>query len=157
MDIERCKKYALNLLSLRMYTCSEVFERLIKKGAQKDDAESVVAQLMKLGVLDDRKYAEYYISDGISLGNKGLYRIKQELYKKGIAASVVDEAAENSAQSVLDALVCYARMKFGENEEYSYKEYTKIKAHLARRGYSYSEINECLEVLGIKFSRSEEY
>lgn len=157
MDIEKAKKYALGLLSTRMYTCSELCERLLRKGAEKDDAESVVAQLMSLGVIDDRKYAEFYISDAVRLGNKGMYRIKQELYKKGIASNIIDEAVKNSDSDVLDMLTEYARMKFGENTEYSYKEYSKIKAHLVRRGYSYSEISECLDILGIKISRSEDY
>lgn len=157
MDIEKTKKYALSLLSARMYTCSELCERLVRKGAEKEDAEAVVAQFISLGYIDDRKYAEFYIADAVALGNKGMYRIKQELYKKGIASNIIDDAVKNSDAEVLEALVSYTRMKFGENTEYSYKEYSKIKAHLARRGYSYSEINDCLDMLEIKISRSEDY
>ena len=67
MNIERGKKYALNLLGLRMYTCSEVYERLIRKGAEKEDAEEIIGWLMSLGYLDDKKYAEYYIEDAVNL------------------------------------------------------------------------------------------
>mgnify|MGYP004490308555 FL=1 len=157
MNIERGKKYALNLLGLRMYTCSEVYERLIRKGAEKEDAEEIIGWLMSLGYLDDKKYAEYYIEDAINLSNKGIYRIKQELYKKGIARSIVDEAAENTEVSVIDSLTEYVRRKYGENLELSYKEMTKLKAHLARRGFSYGDILECLDILEIKTGRSEEY
>lgn len=160
MDIEKSKKYALGLLNLRMYSCSEIFERLVRKGAEKEIAEAAVAQLMQIGVLDDRKYAEYYISDAVRLGGKGTYRIRQELIKKGIASAVIDDALESSDTSeedVFEALLDYARMKFGENTEYSYKEYSKLKARLARRGYSYKEINDCLEALEIRVSRSEKY
>lgn len=157
MNIERGKKYALNLLGLRMYTCSEVYERLIRKGAEKEDAEEIIGWLMSLGYLDDKKYAEYYIEDAVNLSNKGIYRIKQELYKKGIARSIVDEAAENTEVSVIDSLTEYVRRKYGENLELSYKEMTKLKAHLARRGFSYGDILECLDILEIKTGRSEEY
>ena len=157
MNIERGKKYALNLLGLRMYTCSEVYERLIRKGTEKEDAEEIIGWLMSLGYLDDKKYAEYYIEDAVNLSNKGIYRIKQELYKKGIARSIVDEAAENTEVSVIDSLTEYVRRKYGENLELSYKEMTKLKAHLARRGFSYGDILECLDILEIKTGRSEEY
>ena len=140
-----------------MYTCSEVYERLIRKGAEKEDAEEIIGWLMSLGYLDDKKYAEYYIEDAVNLSNKGIYRIKQELYKKGIARSIVDEAAENTEVSVLDSLTEYVRRKYGENLELSYKEMTKLKAHLARRGFSYGDILECLDILEIKTGRSEEY
>lgn len=157
MNIERGKKYALNLLSLRMYTCSEVCERLIKKGTSPEDAEEIIGWLLNLGYLDDKKYAEFYIEDAVKISNKGLYRIKLELLKKGIAKSIVEEAAENTEANVLDSLCEYVRRRYGENTEFSYKEMTKLKAHLARKGYSYGEICECLDILEIKTGRSEEY
>ena len=156
MDYEKCKKYALNLVNTRMYTCSEINERLLRKGADKENAERVVTELMTLGILDDRKYAEYYIEDAVR-ANKGVYRIKQELYKKGIASALIDELTKGQSADVFSALLEYARFKFGEKCEYSYKEYSNIKAHLARRGYSYGEIESCLEELEITYLRGEEY
>ena len=152
MDIERAKRYALNLLSLRMYTCKEVYERLVRKGADTEDAEEIVASLIKTGILDDKKYAEYYIHDAASISGKGAYRIKQELIKKGIAAKIADEALKETEVSFKDEILEYTRMKFGENIEVSYKEMEKIKSHLARRGDLYGEISDCLDELGITAS-----
>jgi len=140
-----------------MYTCQEVFERLLNKGAEKDDAERIVAELSAKGILDDREYAKCYIHDAANLSGKGAYRIKLELIKKGIAPSLIDEALKEDETSFYDCLTEYARMKFGQGKEVSYKELNKIKNHLARRGYSYGEISDCLENLGIKASRGEEY
>ena len=156
MDYEKCKKYALNLVNVRMYTCSEINEKLLRKGADEENAEIIVTELMALGILDDRKYAEYYIEDAVR-ANKGIYRIKQELYKKGIASALIDELIGNQSADVFSALLNYTRYKFGEKSEYSYKEYSNIKAHLARRGYSYGEIEKCLEELEITYIRGEEY
>lgn len=156
MDYEKCKKYALNLVNVRMYTCSEINEKLLRKGADEENAEIIVTELMALGILDDRKYAEYYIEDAVR-ANKGIYRIKQELYKKGIASALIDELIGNQSADVFSALLNYTRYKFGEKSQYSYKEYSNIKAHLARRGYSYGEIEKCLEELEITYIRGEEY
>lgn len=149
--------YALSLLSARMYTCGEISERLEKKQVEKEDAEKIITELLEKGILNDRKYAECYIHDASMLSYKGAYRIKQELMKKGIAPGIIDDALKNTEASFSETITEYARMKFGEDTEVSYKELTRIKNHLARRGYSYSEISDCLSELGIKASRSEEY
>ena len=157
MNIERGKKYALNLLSVRMYTCSEVFDRLLRKGTEKLDAEKIVAELTQKGILDDKEYAKCYVHDAAHLSGKGAYRIRQELIKKGIAKKLIDEALEESETPFKDTITEYARLKFGEDIMVSYKELNKIKNHLARRGFSYGEISDCLENLRIKASRGEEY
>ena len=38
MDLEKARKAALHLLSTRMYTCREIYERLLTKGCDADTA-----------------------------------------------------------------------------------------------------------------------
>lgn len=155
MNTERARHYALNLLSVRMYTADEVYVRLLNKGADKMVAEKIISELIEKGILDDLEYAKCYIHDGAALGGKGGYRIRQELIKKGIAKGIIDRAFEESEVSFADGILDYARHKFGEDIEVSYKELEKIKNHLVRRGFSWSEISDCLEELKIRASRSE--
>lgn len=157
MNLEQGKRYALSLLSHRMYTCFEINEKLIKKGVSPEEAEEAVGWLLNLGYLDDKKYAEFYINDAVKFANKGMFRIKQELSRKGIAKSIVDEAAEEAEISVEDVLAEYVRRKIGDETELSYKEMARLKNHLARRGYSYGDITRCFDLLEIKISRGEEY
>ena len=157
MDFERGKRYALNVLSLRMYTSSEILDKLINKGADKEVAEKVVCSLIKDGILDDRQYAIYYAHDKSRLSGYGAYRIKCELIKKGIAGSIIEEALLSEEIDFKESITEYTRLKFGENMEVTPKEMNRINGHLARRGYSYGEISDCLSELEIKASRSVEY
>ena len=151
------KKYALGLLNTRFYTCAEICERLSKKGVSNEEAEKIVSELMENGFLDDKRYAEYYVHDAAEIAGKGAYRIRQELIKKGIAPKIAEEALSEAEDSFKETILSYTRMKFGENIEVSYKELIRIKNHLVRRGYSWGEISDCLNELGIKASRSERY
>ncbi len=92
-----------------------------------------------------------YVSDAVSLGVKGVYRIKQELYKKHIARSIIDEVCANLEEETADALREYVESRRLYEGITSRHELEKLKARLARRGFSLREINECLSNYKFKF------
>ena len=148
---ERAKKIAASYVGRRMYTCGEIEDRLRRKGIDAETAERVVSDFVGAGALNDRLYAEMYVSDAVSLGGKGVYRIKQELYKKRIARSIIDEVCANLEEETADALREYVesrRLYEGITSRY---ELEKLKARLARRGFSLREINECLSSYKFEF------
>lgn len=155
MEFEKAKKLAAKLLSYKPYTCEEICRKLVQKGIDRDTAEKTVAEFCRVGILNDEEYARMYIHDGVMLGMKGIFRIKQELRAKGIAASVIDRAAESADVDVEEQLENYVRIKFGDKEFSDYRDIEKAKAHLARKGYGLSEINKCFKRLNITVSRGE--
>ncbi len=150
MEKEKAKKIAAKLLSYRMYTCKEVFTRLLQKGISERVAEEVVGEFSEAGILDDEEYAKMYIHDAICVNMKGLFRIKQELYKKGVAASIVEKAAQTMEVDQSAQLREYIELRFGDKVFGDRKELEKAKAHLVRRGFGIYEINKCFDELGIK-------
>lgn len=156
MELEKAKKIAASLLSYKSYTCQEIYQRLVRKGIDTETAELTVAEFVKAGILNDAEYARMYIHDALVLGMKGLFRIKQELRAKGVALSVIDRAAEEVDVDTEEMLESYARIRFGDKEFFDWRELEKAKAHLARRGFSLSEINKCFKKLNITV-RSEEF
>lgn len=157
MEFERAKKYAAHLIAAKMYTCREIYQKLLRKGFDEETAEKTVDEFCRAGILCDAQYAEMYIHDAVNINMKGMYRIKQELLKKGIASSIIDKAIRNSEEDTYGQLLEYARMRFGDVQFSDRRELEKAKAHLLRRGYSYSEIKECFEELDIKVDRGEWY
>jgi SOS response regulatory protein OraA/RecX len=93
-EYDRAKRAAASLVSSRMYTCREVEERLRRKKIRRDVAEQVVSDFVAAGILNDAEYAMAYTQDAVRLGFKGVYRIQQELYAKGVARSFADRACE---------------------------------------------------------------
>lgn len=149
---DKAKRIAANLIGFRMYTCREIEERLLRKKIDRETAERVVCEFAAAGALDDRAYAEAYVEESVKLGGKGMYRIKQELYKKGVAKSIVESVcADTDEDSTYSALCEYVESRRLCDGVTSRKELEKLKARLARRGYSYSEIRKCLDEYDFTF------
>ena len=157
MEFDKGKKIAAKLISFKMYTCGEIQQKLIQKGISQEAAEAVVGEFCKAGILDDAEYAKAYIHDGIYVHMKGMYRIKQELIKKGVASSIIQKAMQEAEADTEDSLTEYVRLRFGDKEFSDWKELEKAKAHLVRRGFGIYDINKCFDTLGIKVKRSDTY
>ncbi len=152
MEFEKAKKIAAKLLSYKMYTCREIFTRLLQKGITEEVAEAVVGEFCRAGVLNDMEYAKMYIHDAVCINMKGLFRIKKELIQKGVALSIVEKAAADSEVDSMAQLREYAELRFGDKIFADWKELEKAKAHLVRRGFGIYDINKCFDELDIKVS-----
>ncbi len=156
MDVhQRAQNVAANILSRKMYTCKELFERLCKKGFDKEIAESVVADFISAGYLDDKRFAELYVEDSIRIGAKGIYRIKQELRLKGISDTVIQNAIEECEADSAEALCDYVEQRQLYQNVHNRHDLEKLKARLVRRGYSLNEVNLCLKKYTFDFDEVE--
>ncbi len=155
MELEKAKKIAAGLLSYKMYTCSEILKKLCQKGIAEDVAEKTVAEFCRAGILDDCEYARMYIHDGMFVNMKGLFRLKQELFQKGVASSVIEKASEEFEENIQDQLREYVELRFGDKEFSDWKELEKAKAHLVRRGFGIYDINRCFDDLDIKVKKGD--
>ena len=150
MDIASAKKIAAKMIAYKMYACREVYRKLLLKGCDEETAEKTVAEFVNAGILNDFEYAKAYIHDAMLIGLKGMFRIRQELVSKGVAASVIDKAAENLEIDAEEQLRSYVEIRFADKVFEDYKDIEKAKAHLVRRGYGISDINRCFKELDIK-------
>jgi len=156
MDKERkARNTAAGLLSNKMYTCREIYDRLCRKGFEKELAETVVSEFAAAGYLDDRRYAELYVEDESKLGAKGKFRIRQELLRKGVASSIIDEVMEDMEVDTESVLREYISLRNLCDEIHSRKDLERLKARLCRRGYSLGEINRCLADYTFQFDDEE--
>ena len=133
---QRALDTAAAMLGRKMYTCKELCDRLIKKGFLKEYAA---------GYLDDFRYAQLYIEDAVRLGAKGMYRIRQELYQKGISDSIIAKAMEESETDERAALYEYVTARHLFDHIHSRRDLEKVKARLVRRGYSLRDIQSVIE------------
>lgn len=145
----------MRLLSSRMYTSREIYDRLRRKGYDDETAEGVVTRLLEEGALDDERYAEFYVADSVNLEKKGEYRIRRELLGKGVAASLVDRAFRKADVDFEAALREFAEERLRVTDISNYKDLERFKAMLARRGYSPDEIRRVLEDYDFDFRPEE--
>ena len=137
--IIKAKNYAAFCLGKKNYTEQELYKKLCEKGYEECAAE-VIAEFVKVGVLNDRDYAYMYISDGVNIKCKGLYRISRELSEKGVDKRIISEVSEEFCEASYNALCEFVRAHYGEEKISDRKTLEKIKAQLLRRGFGYEEI-----------------
>lgn len=81
---------ACDYLSIAERSSFEVEKKLKEKGYEPDEIAEALEKLKELGFVDDkafgRRYAEFALAKG-----RGLYRIKNELRKKGISSFDVED------------------------------------------------------------------
>ena len=142
--ILRAKNYAAYCLGRKAMTETELYDKLCQKGYEEYAAE-IVSEFKRAGVLNDKDYAYMYISDGVNINFKGLYRLREELLKKGVDKEIIDSVSEEFYEASYNSLLSFVRSHYGEEEGMDRKSLEKLKARLLRRGYSYSEIRECFD------------
>lgn len=142
--ILRAKNYAAYCLSKKNLTERELYNKLCEKGYE-EYAAQVLEEFTKAGLVNDRDYAYMYISDGINIKCKGLFRLREELIHKGVAKDIIASVSEEFEEDCYNSLVAFVRAHYGDEIISERKTLEKIRAQLLRRGYSYSEIRRCFD------------
>ena len=136
------KDRALSLLTARPLSRKELIDRLIERAdATEKEAEAVADELERLGLLNDRTYAETLVRHYSAKGY-GPYRLREELRRRGVPRAYWDEALDNldDPAEAIDALL---RQKL-RGRTVDRKELKRASDYLARKGYSWTDISAAL-------------
>lgn len=145
---QKAKDYAFRLLSFRMRAKKEMENRLQRKEFSESVISDVITELESLGLINDNKFAQAFVSDRLNLSLKGKRLIFAELIKKGVAnqniKSALNEINESQEQEACKRLIQkfenrYRRFSVNEKKQ-------KLYALLTRRGFSYPIIKEALKI-----------
>jgi regulatory protein len=114
---------ALNFLSYRPRSEREVEMRLRNKGYSPEQIEIVMEKLREAGYVNDKAFAEFWVSNRMTFSPRGPRLLKSELRQKGVPANVVDEVMaehQEAQQEILEeAQVAYQSQEdelFGDEE-----------------------------------------
>lgn len=145
-EVEKAYERALNFLSYRPRSEAEVRRNLRKKDVDDEAAELVVKRLTRAGLLNDREFARYWVDNRVKFNPRGPRALRHELRLKGISASII---ADTLADLDEEPMACQAaeagarRLARLEPEPRDFRR--KLKAYLARRGFSYEVIRPLIE------------
>ena len=137
----RCRQRALRILGARAMSVKELTDRLKEKGEAPENAEDAAQWLLDMRLLDDAQYAamcvRHYAAKGYGPG-----KIRNELYRRGIARELWDEALEELPEQGdrIDALL---RRKL-KSDTPDRAELRKAADYLYRRGFGRDEIHAAL-------------
>ena len=103
------------------------------------DMEQVIERLVQKKYLDDTKFVQTFVENRNATKGTSLKKLRQELIKKGIDAELIEEALVSSGrddQSELEKIIVKKKHKYTDPE--------KLKAYLARQGFSYTDIQDAI-------------
>lgn len=144
--LKTAKRASSRARAVRIVAASGVSEqelrrRLVRKGEDKADAADAAQWLHDLGVLDDEKAARDIARRAAAKGY-GKARIRQELYAKGIAKELWDDALAELPEpdDAIDRFLSQ-RLRGSVPDE---RERRRVTDALIRRGHSYGDIRDAL-------------
>ncbi len=132
---------AAALLEYQNRSCQALFERLLEKGADEQDAAYAVARLRELGYLDDARYGAVILRELTARGY-GKARVRQKLREKKIEASVIETLLE-TYEPDREKLAALAASRL-RGKQMDRRELKRTADALFRRGFSWSEIQDVL-------------
>ena len=89
---KRAKLRSMNLLKSRAYTEKQLRDKLVQGEYGENIIEEAIAYVRSYGYIDDRKYAEDFIS--CHMADRSRKKIEMDLYRRGIDRKITEEIME---------------------------------------------------------------
>jgi len=142
--LERAVEQALNLLSYRPRSVDEVRRRLAEKGCQEQMVEAALDRLTRVGLLDDKAFARYWLDNRSQFNPRGARALRQELRQKGVDEATIREVlADYDEDAVAARAAEAAARRLSGLDPRTFRR--KLSGYLLRRGFDYSAIEPLLE------------
>lgn len=140
----------LKFLSFRPRSVKEIEQYLTKKQAGEETQKMILQKLSLLNFIDDSAFAKWWIEQRSNFSPRGIALLKMELRQKGICREIIDEVIHNNEQPIdeKNEAIKLAEKKFKMVKNLPLNEAkTKLYGFLARRGFSYTVIEEVIDNL----------
>ncbi len=146
--LKRAKLRAMHLLNDMDRTEGQLRDKLKGNGYTEDIIDEALAYVKSFGYVNDLQYAKRFID------YKKEKKSKKEIYallcNKGLSKDLIEEAFEESydredSKSAIEELI---RKKKYCPETATDKEKQKIFAYLMRKGFSYEDVRQVIQVSG---------
>jgi len=136
-DLGQAKKIALRYMSTRPRSVWEVWQELRRRQVIDQLCDQVIERFTQVSLLDDRSFAQQWVSTRRGSKSLSLSRLKHELTAKGIAAEVIAEALDGAEESEADLAVALARKRVasmrGQDQATLVR---RLSSQLERRGFA---------------------
>lgn len=141
-------KIATNYLSRQQRCSHEVGERLRQRGIGQDTVQSILTELQKLGLIDDRAYVLAFVEDRFLYRKQSKRQIQYDLSRKRLPREWIEEAFLPFEEEVeLSNALELGVKKLGERSLKDQKERNRIYRYLLSKGFHYDLINQVMERL----------
>jgi len=139
---------ALKLLSYRPQSILEIKQKMLKK-FNLELIDKTISRLIKQELLNDKRFAISWIKERSITRLRSRRHLISELRRKGIPQNIITQALQSilSDNDEIETAMVLIKKKLGQLEQQKIPD--KVKAYLARRGFSYKTILEAEKRLKI--------
>jgi regulatory protein len=102
---------AIKILMRRAHSVSEMKKALIRRTANEDLIQKVLARLKQNGYIDDARYAKQFARQRTEGRKQGKFRVARDLRARGVPDRHIEAALEEAAQNTDEAAVVRERIK----------------------------------------------
>ncbi len=149
-ELTRAKNSAYRYLAVRPRSGAEVKQRLAEKQFAADVIHAVLADLDRLGYINDRDFAGQWARSRVRLRGFGRRRIEQELRGKGISRDVIHETLadvfEDSSEADVARREAEKKLKTLARFEPAVRR-RRLAGFLERKGFSSEIISGILKAV----------
>ncbi|MCJ7554191.1 MAG: recombination regulator RecX [Ignavibacteriaceae bacterium] len=137
------RQKAISFLAKRIHSKRELEIKLRKKNYEKELIDDVLNELLVKELIDDSAFANQFADEKINRKKWGLLKVKSELFKKGIAAEIVEDVLKeySDSENQISNALSLAEKKLNiisKRESDKKKLKQKTIAYLVSRGFSYN-------------------
>lgn len=144
--VETAYQRALNFLSYRLRSITEVERNLIKHETDQHIISRTIQRLIDKKYLDDEEFAIRWVENRGEFRPRGTHMLRSELRQKGVSSKNIEAALLNLDEWELAykaASLRAPRLKMKGWEEFRRKMY----GYLARRGFNYENLSEIVSMV----------
>lgn len=142
--VKRARERLLYCLDRRLHSERELRDKLYLKYPP-DVIDSAIEEIRALGLIDDFKFALAFSEHRKNVQKKGPFKIKQELFSKGVGREIIDaaisEVFEGEDSQIQAALLVTEKYKHELDTDAGRR---RCFATLVRRGFSYEVAKDAL-------------
>ncbi len=146
-ELINAKQAAYNFVSYKPRTKKQITDKLKEKGFGEEAIASSLDFLSEFSLYDDRRFAKMFIKDFLQKKPSGKPRLIQELFKRGVPGSIIEEIIE-SFLPVKDNLSLARLVTEKKLRTTAYKSIEKQRSslisYLQRQGFDWDTIKAIL-------------
>lgn len=146
-ELGRAQARALRLLTVRGRSEAELRRRLGQAGFDEHIVDETTAWCIRLGYLDDARFAKDWVEYRTLHSPSGRRRLVQELRQKGVDSQLITQTLDEDLPRDLERRLC-VEAALRRARRYSHLDPTirgrRLSSFLQRRGFGYDDIRHAL-------------
>ena len=152
---EMAKQKAINFISYRPRSVSEVRQNLAAKEFSQATIDQVVERLQALDLLNDAAFVQYWLEQRNSFKPRSQMALRGELLKKGVSLETINDAITDVDETAVALLAAQKQQhRWRSLSEPEFRQ--KAGGFLQRRGFGYGIVKETLDAIWDAFELERE-